>query len=491
MKASNTDPEFQRLLTEIFDGTLDSDSATRLQERLRTDATARDLYLDFCEMHAALGWEHGQVIAEIDPATVPPGRSTLHRVLLIGFAAIAASLLLIGGIFSLFKDTETVPSGPAIASIEQRIDAKVVAGQRAWTRDEICVGSYNLHQGLVKIKYDTGVAVFIEAPAQFEAVSVERLVLHSGRLSANVPPEGVGFTVETPEAEVVDFGTEFSVEAGAGESEVHVFDGHVRVHPKASPNQQTKTVDLRTDEAVRIADATHQASGIDLAQDRFIRSFAEPKVGYADAVRVLDPTAYYRMPIRQQGLLCSPEEYSGHVLTGEGRRPACAPGYAGSSLRVGGRSIGRGAIVEEAPEIGNEFTLMAWVYAEGRPQNAMLATNVTKKVGCFEWMLDAKTGRLKIRVHDQDGKAVECVDTERIKLESWQHYAATCDGETLKLFRGGKMIDSKPCGPIVTAIGKPLYFGANWRGNHLWEGRIDEFAIFDRALSEEQITDLL
>ena len=71
MKASDADVELQQLLTEMFDGTIDSESTTRLQQRLRNDPDARELYVDFCEMHAALSWEHGQVIAEIAPETVP------------------------------------------------------------------------------------------------------------------------------------------------------------------------------------------------------------------------------------------------------------------------------------------------------------------------------------------------------------------------------------------------------------------------------------
>ena len=71
MKASDTDTELQQLLTEMFDGTIDSESTTQLQQRLRNDPGARELYLDFCEMHASLSWEHGQVIAEIAPATTP------------------------------------------------------------------------------------------------------------------------------------------------------------------------------------------------------------------------------------------------------------------------------------------------------------------------------------------------------------------------------------------------------------------------------------
>lgn len=50
---------------------------------------------------------------------------------------------------------------------------------------------------------------------------------------------------------------------------------------------------------------------------RFIRSTTEPKAAYVDAVHDLNPKALYRMPIRQLGLHCVLEEYSGQVLTGK------------------------------------------------------------------------------------------------------------------------------------------------------------------------------
>ena len=99
---------------------------------------------------------------------------------------------------------------------------------------ELQAGMYRLGRGLLQLQFDGGVMVYVEAPARFDAVSNSRVLLHSGRLSAKVPPEGIGFTVETPEAEVVDLGTEFSVDVEGGASEVHVFDGLVRVNPGAS-----------------------------------------------------------------------------------------------------------------------------------------------------------------------------------------------------------------------------------------------------------------
>ena len=161
--------------------------------------------------------------------------------------------------------------------------------------------------------------------------------------------------METPEADVVDFGTEFSVEVGRGESEVHVFQGHVQVKPKADKMRQPsepidlRPIDVRTEQAIRIAENTWQSVGIDLATDRFIRSIDEPEKEYPQLVKQFDPVAYYRMPIRKRGLVCHPSKYDGRVLTGAGSHPACAAGIVGGSLHVGGKSIGRGGVVDSGP----------------------------------------------------------------------------------------------------------------------------------------------
>lgn len=491
MNQSDGLPELQSLLMEVFDGTLEPEAAAKLQQLLRRDPKAMACYIDFCEMHAALAWEHGQIIADAAPTLVTASSKVWARPSVLAWiVAIAASILAMVSVAWSLRDTNVSPNGPVIACIEQSVHATLLAGQTEWTQNEICAGRYMLNQGLLQLKYPNGVRVYLEAPTTFEAIDAKCMVLHEGRLSANVPPEGVGFTVETTEAEIVDFGTEFSVEALGGESEVHVFEGHVRVQPKHPVDQPSESIELRTEEAVRIANTTRQASGIDLAKHRFIRSINEPKVAYVDAVRELNPSAYYRMPIRQQGLHCFPDQYSGQILTGQGRRPACAPGFAGGSLRVGGRSIGRGAIVENAPEIASEFTIMAWVYAEGRARNAVMATNITKNDGCFAWMLDENSGRIKIRIRQKDGDMVECVNPDTIELKKWQHLACTCDGETLTLFCNGELVASQPCRSPTASGNSPLYFGTNWRGRHLWEGRIDEVAFFDTALTPEEITNL-
>lgn len=73
----------------------------------------------------------------------------------------------------------------------------------------------------------------MEAPATLEVVNEKKCWLERGTLVVEVPQEAVGFTVETPQATVVDFGTKFGVSAGDdGKYLVKVLEGSVEVTPK-------------------------------------------------------------------------------------------------------------------------------------------------------------------------------------------------------------------------------------------------------------------
>ena len=189
----------------------------------------------------------------------------------------------------------------ALARIEYEVNARLRQGAAVWPQASLPPGEYSLDQGLLQLRYARGVMVYMEAAARVEAVSRSVVGLHEGRWSASVPPAGIGVTVETPDAEVVDFGTEFSVDVASGASEVHVFAGQVRVQPKQMDDPQAHSVDLRTSQAVKVK-AAEQTVDIALARDRFIRGFDEPKVVYRRTVRRLQPAdhhAHLRRPVGQ------------------------------------------------------------------------------------------------------------------------------------------------------------------------------------------------
>ena len=389
-------------------------------------------------------------------------------------------------------NSDPAPADAYAATVISNVNGLLTKDGSQWNDAKIPVGDYDLQKGLLHLQFGGGVMVYVEAPARFDAVSDKRVVLHSGRLSARVPPEGIGFTVETPEAEVVDFGTEFSVDVEGGASEVHVFDGLVRVHPGASNKRDaSRSVELQASQALRITDGATEPEDISIATDRFIRNFDEPRLNYARLVKRLSPLAFYRMPIRDRGLVSEPPEYSGVVLTGEGKRPPHARGvFVGGSLRVGADSTGRGGRVDSPPALSTgRFSLTVFVYLEAPAHNAMVATNLHNGQGNFGLSLD-ENGLLQAAIRSSDGDVSSIAGGSVLPLKTWRHVVVTADGEQIQFYEDGTLVTSKPCAAMAASDSDTVWFGTDAEATRVWDGRIDEVALFDRALNEEEIAAL-
>ncbi|MCP4451228.1 MAG: FecR domain-containing protein, partial [Planctomycetes bacterium] len=91
-------------------------------------------------------------------------------------------------------------------------------------------GPMFLKEGFAKLTFKQGAEVILQAPCAFDLTSKNRMILHQGMVTAQVPKQAHGFAIKTPQTTVTDFGTEFGVQVQASTaSEVHVFDGRVQV----------------------------------------------------------------------------------------------------------------------------------------------------------------------------------------------------------------------------------------------------------------------
>lgn len=424
-----------------------------------------------------------------------PGGTRLRRSRLLArfgiFVFLTAACFLIVFVMQR-REPEPSPSRQHLATVVRGIDAELSSGESNWDDAGLLAGGYQLRRGLLHLRFDGGVMVYVEAPARFDVVSSSRLILHSGRLSASVPPAGVGFTVETPEAEVIDFGTEFSVEVGAGASEVHVFDGLVRVQPRSKRDgQEREPVNLRTSQAVKIEETNEKPKKIRLARDRFIRSFEEPKRRYPRSVKRLSPVAYYRMPIRDKGLVSDPPQYSGIVLTGDGVRPPHACGvFTGGSLRVMADSSGRGGRVDTPPPLNTgQFTLSVFLYLETPADAGAVATNIRGDEGNFALALDAH-GLLRATIRNRDAQLQSATSEASLTPRTWRHVVITADGKNLRIYEDGRLLTSAACAMMAPSDSETLWFGTSSDGSNFWNGRIDELTLFDKALSGKDVVDL-
>ncbi len=412
-----------------------------------------------------------------------------RRSLVAGIATLATAACLLLVLYRPERDRLPDTSRRNIASVVSGVDAVLTKDDREWNGADLPEGEYRLQHGLLNLQFDSGVMVYLEAPTRFEAASGKRLVLHTGRLSVTVPPEGVGFTVVTPGADVIDFGTEFSVDVRPGASEVHVFQGHVRVLPKARMGVPAgDPVDLRTSQAITIDDSVGKPVEIELATDGFIRSFDEPQKKYCRAVKELKPVAYYRMPI-SKGFPCEPPEYSGELL-GEPNRVPRAPGFLGGALLVGGRSAGRGAVVTRPPVLdGGRLSITAHVYLENLTNGSSVVTNLDQHNGNFALSVDER-GRPRATVRARDGELVACAGDAPLPRRQWCHLIMTADGEYLRLFVDGNQVGVQKCPAIAAGNSAPVWFGTDRSDHALWDGRIDELAFFNRSLSPDEVQGL-
>lgn len=459
-----------------------------LQSDLRRSLRRRDIQRTALE--ASPEAVATETVSRPDKLTVSALRTRKARVLTQAGLLTAACVL----IFVVWLQTgrNANSSSSHAASIVSNVDGQLTKDGSVWDNAQIPVGDYELQQGLLSLRFGGGVMVYVEAPARFDATSDKRVILHSGRLSARVPPEGIGFTVETPEAEVVDFGTEFSVDVEGGASEVHVFDGLVRVNPAASDQRDAlRSVDLKAAQAVRITDGATELEDISIATDRFIRDFDEPRLNYARTVKRLSPICYYRMSIRDLGLTSEPPEYSGVVLKGEGRRPPHACGvFAGGSLRVGADSTGRGGLVETPPTLSEgAFSIAVFVYLETPSKRGEIVTNLSDLGGTFGLSV-TRDGTLRAVVRAADGTQSIVSSESVLPPRVWRHVVVTVDGQHVRYYEDGRLAALTPSAPIAASDSAAIWFGTDAGAKHVLDGRVDEVAFFDRALSDEDVASL-
>ncbi len=543
--------ELQSLLSRWGTGDFDAASRARLVAIISQSEEARQEYLDHCQIHAMLRQsigllgpimrpdDDGQPQAKAHRAAAPPSPPApisdhgVHR--WSWLALVAVGIFVVGFGLILFKSKEAVKSvaesKPLEAPVTNRrsnqtqhgaVVAKIIEGAGA-AMDEfdalpmvlpdgglpVRIGSYHLTSGVIGLLYESGARLVVSAPADFELISVTQFRLLSGQLSAHMPTEeSKGFTVETPSATAIDFGTEFAVEVAKGPGstdEFHVFSGEVLLQPRA-PSKEWP-INMTSGQAVRLDHETNTPAGIRLDDKRFIRRFEPSASEYSRTVREFNPAVYLKMEINQGGFLLRDSINPELAATIYSRDSSYVPWAAGlgegSSFRLDGNVSRTYAAMPEYPRTqNNRITVAAWVLANSRPLWASIAKNWGEgsqegQRGQFHFGLKGTTGQLEAHINDIDGIEKFAIETEPLPLGTWQHVAMVANDSRLRLYRNGKEVGSVAYTKIVgseriraLSIGAKLDGSGSWvepcnRG--FWDGTIDELAIFNHALTREEI----
>jgi len=515
---SSVKEEVQDLVNKMLEDTLSTAEKARLHELLNSSADARKIYLEACQLHAILSERYGALAG--NSIERPLAKKSSKSIVLWSWLTLVAALLIS---FVVMKDPKknTIPSGEIVkqeifrgkelVTLEKSIMAEFAYGGKNGSLllegDTLLEGLYKLQRGLIKLKYENGTSLVLEAPCEFELVSKTLISCNNGKISASVSPQAKYFTVEVPGVSVVDLGTEFSIWVKGKEfMETHVFKGRVEMQLHYENGDQKSQ--LTAGQALRILFGAGGPvpAGIDMKSDFFVRQLSEPESAYSKKILEFNPVVYLPMEMNSDGKTLNDwSQYKNHGLAAHVRKSSSlwVLGKIGSAIQLSGSNAKAYFYVPNYPKAKeNRLSVMAWVYAESRPQWATIVKNWgSGKWGQFHFGLNIQ-GKLDIELWPEDSKPQHLAEEEEVfPLNSWQHVAFIHDGKNVKLFRNGKLVASRQMnGMNIKASLKALGIGTKLgdRSGEFspavaspghWDGRLDEVALFNDALSEEDIKD--
>jgi hypothetical protein len=376
-------------------------------------------------------------------------------------------------------------------------------------------GDYELTDGSITLRFNSGVDVSIEAPARFTVVDSLRMKMDAGRARAIVPETGHGFVIQTPTADVEDLGTEFGVYVSEEKDvELHVFAGEVNVHTANLPSRR-----IQEDTAVHLTSVgtKHLSSTDDVAFT------TRSKIGYqrwlADSMaRREDPSTLLYFDFE-------PDPDAPTLLRDRSQSGLAIDGQIQGCIWATGRWPNKGALLLEragdrveldVPGTFDALTISGWIQVNRFDQALQAFFNTRDwQPGEHHWNIQ-RNGGMSVGV--SHAYTIHSVH-KKVPLGRWTHLVASIDAQkrVATYYIDGEPAQQRqwdnetsivfgPCtiGAFGSTVTDPTTANANEqagsgesslrvetvRYNRELRGRIDELAIFDGALSAEQVKTL-
>ena len=272
--------EVESLCCELIEGVIDEPKLRRLEQLVLQDPEAKRIYIEYINLHAALGHyapdrptpdgkpphigdeepaAKDEELGVAPPLPLPEGTlpswgvpdASAYWVPLTGVLVILglAAVWFWGG-----RDNSDRVGTPQVAEVpvsepvapgnsgEKKLNSEYVAeltwlgtadaksGKASSSKNSLLAkgGMLRVQNEDVHVRFACGAEVTLHGPAVFHIESEKLARLEYGSLEAKVPPQAIGFRIDTPASKVIDLGTEFTVTVSEnGNTNINVINGEV------------------------------------------------------------------------------------------------------------------------------------------------------------------------------------------------------------------------------------------------------------------------
>lgn len=541
--------EFWNLLDAACEDTLSEEQAARLEELLRQDERAREVFEAYMQLNFVLYYQariravhersleirrepenrqepesevrkEPQNTLHVGPTTLGFLQRASTTLRPYGAVVIGAGLLMavaVGGLMLWGAGSDQSPSNSPTAQNampdEPASNSKTVAhlidgrycswarqtgdlrrGQRLFENQRL-----ELLSGVAKIRFTSGAEIVVEGPGTLRLHSERRILLERGKLVGHVSPAAEGFTVDTPLGQVMDLGTRFAVACEDDlAAEFHVFEGQVLVRPKSTQPDEGPTAELRVSarQAYRLESGAHGSVA-------------------ALLIAVTPRAFYHELPLEEGGLVAyyrfegNLADSTGHghdgVLVGKAR--ISSDPERGDVLLC--PSHGSGVDLDTVVPIpafpaNCSITLAAWVKrakaADGNYEYTIqLGANGDQPIASLGLLPDGRIrGYLETDQSGLDQVAVTSKTSPESsgQFEKWRHIAIVYDrtDDKARIYWDGERDSTRSIKDTYDSAAFTWYgvsLGKATNSNSSLRGMIDDVRIYNRALSDDEIRRLV
>ncbi len=500
----------RRLLDQYVDEALEPAEKAELEQMLLSSAEARAVFWERTRLHVLLRKQGEQAWGRqaVEAAARKVVKFPVVRMMWLA----AAACLLIGGLALSWvwwsQPREVMTDGVAVLGPSVNAVWSDAVDRAVGT--VLPPGWLRLKSGLAQVEFVSGARVILEGPAEFRLVAPMEGFCQSGRLTAEVPAQAIGFRVGSPKVSVVDLGTEFGMEVhGDGGADVHVFRGQVELQrggdvlALATGDSARVTAEgawAQFDEAAPIFPTSAQL------ENRAALSWQQQQDGWLTAMRQVaalpglvwlfdfeGPTAWARtLP----NVSSDPSRGTDGSIVGCRWQEGRWPGKRALEFRAVTDRVRLGV-----PGEFSSLTLAAWVRVDALDMsyNSLLMCDGWE-AGDAHWQI-AKSGQLVLGVRgpvkSHNYETAPIFQPER--LGKWTHVAVVFDRAQHRVahYVDGNRVSDEPLRPETD---QPLRLEraelGNWNPNARGDsrpirnlhGRMDEVLVFNRGLSAGEIT---